>query len=185
MVKLHSINFIALLFFLLQIGGCGGRTVIIEEPGDKTGIFRDPMGLFEATVPAGFEYVQTSSDVMNVHEFIRKDDDGDVMEKVRFTVEKVLADQNTDVFSSDYENRFTAACKCAVLERGVVNIDGKPGKQYRTALRNSTWVGYQWHVSHRDHFVIVGARGPVENSRRIKELFDLSLKDFHFLSIPE
>ncbi len=176
---LISLFFTALFTGLLLIG-CSGDSVIENTDSEETGIFKDPDGLFVAEIPVDMEYTRTGSETLKVHEFVRKDDDGDTMEILRFTIGTPESGTDADVFSPNYESSYASTCNCNIIERGVVNFKGGPSRQYRVGLRGGTWISYQRHTVYRNKTIVIGIRGPVENIQRIEQLFTKTVNSFHF-----
>ncbi len=154
---------------------------VVETPDQPTtGLFRDPDHQFTVPVPITFAYTVTDNGNVKTHEFVKKDEEGDVLELIRVAVE-IPDNGDANLFSSTYENRYASTCKCAIVERGVVNFQGKPARQYHVTLKNGTWVSYQLHTIIRNRYVLIGTRGPQENSASLHKLFQQTTGGFQVL----
>jgi hypothetical protein len=169
---------------LLIATGCycrsgGMRPTIVSE--EKNELFHDPYKRFGIMVPGNAELKSVDSPESNMYEFGIKDDEGVIGMIVRVTVFEKKTEQEADVFDSSYEGRFLSTCRCGIIERGVINFDGKPARHYTVSLRNGEWIGYQRHFRRNSRIFIIGASGPVGTAGAVQEMHARLLESFQVL----
>lgn len=162
--------------------GCSGGEVKGNSSGtgSPSQVFIDPEGIFQASIPEGFLKVEPPADTPTpgLYQFQKQGEQGEFLRTIRFRVDQRKDEKAADLFSPGYEASFLEDCNCSILERGVVNFNGSPSRQFIVSRDGGTTIAFHRHIIARNRFVRIVVEGKTQDRETLRKRFQDLLTGF-------